>query len=91
MQRIYAIHDITAEVYTTPFYAINNATALRILCKAVRTPGTSIFDNPEDFRLYSIGSYNEQTGEIIPHVVFELIGRASDYVIKPSIESEVSE
>lgn len=83
MQRIYAIHDITAEIYTTPFYAINNAAASRIFSNAVRTPGTSIYDNPEDFRLYCIGVYNEVTGDILPHEVFELVNRATDFVIQP--------
>lgn len=81
MQKIYAIHDITAEIYTTPFYAVNDATAARIFANARSTPGTSIFDNPEDFRLYRIGSYDEQTGNIIPEP-FELICRASDYSAK---------
>lgn len=86
MQRIYAIHDITAEIYTTPFYALNNATAARTFSNAVRTPGTSIYDNPEDFRLYCIGAYNEQNGEIIPNQSHEFINRATDFVIQTSTE-----
>lgn len=81
MQKIYAIHDITAEVFTSPFYAINDATASRIFANAVRAPGSSIYDNPEDFRLYCIGVYNEQTGDILPHEKHEFISRASDYAL----------
>lgn len=87
MLNIYAIHDITAECFTQPFYAVNNATASRILSNVVSTPGSSIYDNPEDFRLYRIGQFDEQNGQILPLQDFELISRASDYVI-PKTSSE---
>lgn len=89
MQRIYAIHDITAEIYTAPFYAVNNATASRIFANAVRTPGTSIYDNPEDFRLYCIGVYDEQSADLIPHQSLEFIARASDFTV--NLQTEVTE
>nr|QJB20931.1 MAG: nonstructural protein [Microvirus sp.] len=63
---IYAIHDIASESYSQPFYAYNDAIATRTVGNAVKQPGTSFHDNPEDFRLYHIGSYDDNLGLIQP-------------------------
>jgi len=84
MQELYVLHDITAECYTTPFHASNDAVATRILSNMVNTPGSSISDNPEDFRLYHIASFDEFTGKLHVFPSAEFIIRASDLRLKIS-------
>lgn len=85
----YAVHDITAETFTFPFFAHNEKIAIRILHNMVKTPGTSLHDNPEDFRLYKIGFYDDQNGRFTSCDP-EYIVRASDLVTRslPGVDNE---
>ena len=81
LKNMYVIHDITAEVYTDPFLGVNDQTAIRTCQNLVQNPGTTFYDNSEDFRLYKIGTYNEETAAISTHNPV-LIVRLSDLLIK---------
>lgn len=81
LHQIFTIHDITAELYTQPFFGINDQVAIRSCQNLVQHPGTAFFDNPEDFRLFHIGSFNDETLEII-QTGPRLIVRLSDLMIK---------
>lgn len=57
---IYSIRDNLAEYFNKPFAEHNNATAIRAFSMSSdKNP------NIEDFSLYLLGAYNEQTGQII--------------------------
>lgn len=78
---MYTIHDITAEVYTPPFYAINEGSAIRVTRGLTNQPGTHYFDNPEDFRLYQIGDFNDEDCSISLIPERRLVCRLSDLLI----------
>lgn len=90
LKQIYVIHDITAEVYTDPFYGINDQVAIRTCQNLVHNPGTTFYENPEDFRLYNIGLYNEEKAEIQTYEP-RLIVRLSDLLIKKYSQEEGEE
>ena len=90
LHKIYAIHDITAELYTQPFYAVNDQTAIRSASNLVHNPGTTFYDNPEDFRLYLLGTYNDETAEIYQTAPVFVI-RLSDLMVKNHIEESNNE
>ena len=71
------MHDITAEVYTQPFHAVSDAVAKRILANCVNSPGSSIYENPEDFRLYRIDYYDDIQGVVVQQE-HQFIVRASE-------------
>lgn len=79
--QIFTIHDITSELYTQPFFGINDQVAIRSCANLVQNPGTTFYDNPEDFRLYHIGSYDDETLEII-QTGPRLIVRFSDLMVR---------
>ena len=87
---MYVIHDITSELYTQPFFGVNDAVAIRSASNLVQNPGTTFYDNPEDFRLYHIGSYNDETLEII-QAGPKLLHRLSDLMIKNLPMSDANE
>lgn len=87
LHQIYTIHDITAELYTQPFYGISDAVAIRSAQNLVHNPGTTFYDNPEDFRLYHIGQYNDETATIEQGSP-RLVVRLSDLLIKNLPETE---
>ena len=89
IHQIFTIHDITAEIYTQPFFGINDAVAVRSCANLVQNPGTTFYDNPEDLRLYHIGSFNDENCQFI-QTEKRLIVRLSDLMIRqlPTDENE---
>ena len=89
IHQIFTIHDITSELYTQPFFGINDAVATRSCANLVQNPGTTFYDNPEDFRLYHIGTFNDENLEIVQSTP-RLVVRLSDLMIRqlPTTEEE---
>lgn len=74
MQNIYALHDVKAQTFSTPFTLLNDAIAERMFINMVRSDETDVGKNPEDFKLFKIAEYDEHTGEVIPTMELLLDG-----------------
>lgn len=60
---VYAVFDIKVEKFMLPWYAQNNASAIRVFKDNVN--GDSPFNkHPEDYDLYLLGTFDEDTGAI---------------------------
>lgn len=75
--KAYAILDVKAGAYGTPFFSVNDQVALRSFGNLANDKGTSIGMNPEDFHLHQIGVFDDQTGEFAPGQVQSLAMAAS--------------
>lgn len=56
--------DSAAECYTRPFFAGSRGEAVRLFSDLVADPDHAIGRHPEDYTLYVLGSFNQQTGEL---------------------------
>lgn len=65
-QFMYSVYDDTAKVYSQTFFSLNDATAQRVIKNAVAQPGHNYNMNPEDFSLYLVGEFDDNTGVITP-------------------------
>lgn len=65
---IYSVHDRKAAVFARPFIAPNDGMALRSFAAAKLDPSTELAKFPEDFSLYLLGSFDDETGELSPVV-----------------------
>ncbi|QXN75136.1 nonstructural protein [Microvirus mar30] len=74
---LYAIRDFKT-TFMSPIIEQSNASAIRNFNHAYLNKDSVMHTHPEDFALYLIGTYNAETGEIIPCTV-ELIVSASDF------------
>lgn len=61
---IYSIHDIKAESYVQPFLAPNDALALRMLQNACNDANTDFFKFAEDYSLWRVGKFDQNSGTI---------------------------
>lgn len=61
---LYAIYDSKAKIYNAPFSLINDQVALRSATQMANDPSTQCCKNPEDFTIFSIGTYDDQTAQI---------------------------
>lgn len=74
---LYSVKDTKLGKYCQPFTAPNNEIAKRMLHSTVRAGGNNIADYPEDFQLYKLGHYEEDTGEL--HNEMEFIANATEF------------
>lgn len=61
---MYVIFDKAAKMYNKPFYLLNEQIALRSAVDLLSTPGTDIYNNPEDFAMFKLGEYDDENATI---------------------------
>lgn len=63
--QVYTIKDIKTEIYGSPFYVHTEEQVFRDLATLVREDGHMFNQWPEDFALYELGTWNDETGELL--------------------------
>ena len=63
--QMFTIYDRKAEAYAQPVFYPSTGAAIRAFADAVNKPGNDFSAHPEDFMLFHIGSFNEDTAEFI--------------------------
>lgn len=79
MTQIFAIYDNKAQAFMQPFYATNVGLALRIFADNVANPESIMHKHPNDFVIYQVGSFDDQTGEMINNEQNVNLGMAIDF------------
>ena len=77
---IYTIKDNKAGLFGPVFLLKNNFVALRTLADEMNKQDSVIGKHPEDYALYCVGEFDEDTGEINGKPVF--VENASNLVSK---------
>lgn len=88
MKPILVVKDRALDSYNQPFVQSTTAQGVRGFTDEInnRQQGNSgISAHPDDYDLYVIGHYNEQTAEIVPLKAPELVVRGKD-VVRPTGE-----
>ena len=65
-QQIYTIFDSKAEVFLPPFYAVNDAIAIRRVMATMRDLDHDFCQHAEDYTLFQIGVFHALEGGIDP-------------------------
>lgn len=78
---LFAIRDSAVGGFHAPFMAPSNGVAIRSFRDEVlrKDAGNMMNQHPEDFELYLIGSYEEDTG-VLESITPELLMRGKDAV-----------
>lgn len=63
---IYAIRDEKANYYHLPFACKTQTDAVRNCQNAVMDPQSNLHRFSDDYSLYTLGHFNEETGELTP-------------------------
>lgn len=79
MKIICAFKDNASETFGPSFEVRAIGEALRVLKNELAEPLSQIYKHPNDFELYKLAMYNEQTGEI-QGMKPERINRAIDLI-----------
>lgn len=65
INRMYAVYDVKALAYAPPFIAGTDGIAVRMLSELVQDTNTTVGRHPGDFKLYCIGTYDDQRAALI--------------------------
>lgn len=58
----YAVFDVKAGVYGSPFFTHNDQMALRMFQQACEDPNTSMYRFPADFTLFRLAAFDDGVG-----------------------------
>jgi len=82
MHAICSVYDQKARFFSAPFTSMTTDTATRDFVRAVTDSRGMVDKFPQDYELYCIGQFNDETGHVIPFEIPVLLTRGSDHIIK---------
>lgn len=62
--KIYSVRDDAAAAYLPPFYARQNGEAIRMFQNSLSDSQSNFAKWPDQFVLFELGEFNEDTGQI---------------------------
>ena len=63
--KVFSVFDSKLQVFNTPFFSRSAADASRSFSDLVRDSRTTVGQHSDDFFLYEIGQYSDETGELV--------------------------
>lgn len=78
--RVFAVYDMKMKGFMQPFFCQNSAVATRMFVDSVNGDQNIISKHPEDFALYEVGMWDEETGLLTPLDPKTNLGLASSFV-----------
>lgn len=76
---LYSVLDVQVKSFCPPFSAVNDAVAKRDFAYAANDLTTNVGRYPSDYKLYCIGSFDDEIGEV-RNDVHRSLGYASAFV-----------
>lgn len=87
--KLFAVYDVKAGFYLQPFPETSTIAALRGFDVAVND-GKAVFSRfPDDFCLMELASFDQQTGEIVPHATPQNLGSARTVLKSPTEQNSL--
>lgn len=77
--QIYAIHDVKAQCFGNPFFLSHNGIALREFSDLSNDPQSRINKHPEDYKLYNLGEYDDNSGAFTSLSQPKFLANATDF------------
>lgn len=74
-----AIFDSKVKIFTQPYLFVNKGAALRTWQEAANDPQSPYCKHPEDFTMFIVGEYNDETGILTHLTAFESLGNALQF------------
>lgn len=75
--RAFSIHDIKADIFNVPFFKRHVGEAIRDFTELANDEASLVSKYPGDYRLVAVGSFNDESGSLVPETPVNL-GFASD-------------
>jgi len=79
ISKVFTVYDMKAEAYLNPFMFQNKGEAIRAFQDAVNDPKTMFYKHPEDYALFQIAEYDDQTAKYTPLQNLQSLGVAIEF------------
>lgn len=83
--KVFSVYDSKAKAYGVPFFMPSSGVAVRAFSDLSNDPQSMVFRHANDFVLYEIGSFDDNSGRltfIVPHIQ---LGIGADFVEKKPV------
>lgn len=77
--KVFTVFDVKSSAYMQPFYMHTVGQAVRAWMDSVNDPKTQFNKHPEDFTLFEVAEYDDETGTHITHVPLIPRGNAIEF------------
>uniref|UniRef100_UPI00404756F4 phage ORF5 protein n=1 Tax=Shewanella sp. TaxID=50422 RepID=UPI00404756F4 len=67
IKRAFSVYDNKAKTFSTPFFEVHTGQATRAFSDAVATKDHPFARHPNDYILYEIGTYNDESATLTNH------------------------
>lgn len=84
---MYSVYDEITKLFNLPFASINQNDAIRTIRMAAQDSTHPLHKSAQDYSLYSIGIYDDTTGQYTNHNIPDLVIRVSQLKHENNIES----
>lgn len=62
--KLFSVYDNGVKAYMQPFFVRSKGEAMRSWGDTVNDPKTAFYKHPQDFTLFELGEYDDETGKI---------------------------
>lgn len=79
---VFAVRDIQANAFMTPFFGHNVGAAVREfgdICRGVSEPTHPLAKHPEDYELYKLGDWTDGDAKFVLHDPPQQLAAGSNY------------
>lgn len=95
IQKVFGVRDGKAQAFLQPFFSNAVGSAIRAFDDVVndKSSGNQIAKHPEDYMLYELADFDDNSGEFISRDPIKLLGSGRDFVkamldIRPRVGDE---
>lgn len=85
IHKIFTVFDTKIETYCVPFYMPHRGAAIRTFTEMVNDPSHTFGKHPEDYVLFELGSYDDQTARVEQLKAPSSLGVGVEFVKIPNI------
>lgn len=79
--QVFSVWDEKGTVFSSPFFMANKGLAIRGFSDLVKDKSTRVAQHPEDYKLYLIGEFDDNSGQLVSDKP-EFLCHGSDFVDK---------
>lgn len=83
---IFAVHDTAADAFLSPHFFQTTAIAIRAFGQSCADPDSGFHAHPSDYTLFHIGTFDQDTGEIVPCTPHS-VAKALDFAPSSSLKA----
>lgn len=70
----FSFFDSKTGLFSQPFYSVARAAAVRAAVDYARDPSSAFFGHHEDYTLFELGTFDDNTGVLTSHTALENLG-----------------